>query len=428
MSVLEKLRAVCGDEHARPAGPDDRVAEVAARWVASPGSSTETSRVLTVAAEHDLHVVIRGGGTKLHWGAAPAAAELLLDLSRQSGVIEHAAGDLVAVVRAGTPLSDLQAQLARAGQRLALDEMMPGATVGGALAAGTAGPLRLRFGAPRDQVLGATVVRPDGVVAHSGGKVVKNVAGYDLARMFAGSYGTLGVITELAFKLAPQPPASAYVTRQVRTPAEVRDLSVRIAEANLGPVAIEVECPPPENARRRGESERPRLVPGTDSMVLLLEGPAEAVAARADRAVAVLGNGTRVDRTPPDWWGRYPFGADDVGLQVVTPVGQLFGPVYSLRDAARDLPVRIFCSPGSGVMYASVPGSIDPERMERILFAVRTVAISHGGHCQVLAAPARIRAELDLWGPVDGLDLMRSVKREFDPDGRLAPGRFVGGI
>ncbi|MGA8114024.1 MAG: FAD-binding oxidoreductase [Actinocatenispora sp.] len=428
MTVLDELRKICGEEHARLAATDDRVAGVAPRWVVCPGTGEEVSQLMTLAGERDLHVVVRGSGTKLHWGAPPEAAELMVDLSRLSGVVEHASGDLVVVVRAGTRMSDLQRQLGKAGQRLALDEMVPGATVGGAVATGTAGPLRLRFGSPRDQVLGVTVVRPDGVIAHSGGKVVKNVAGYDLARLLTGSYGTLGVLTELAFKLQPQPPARAYVTRPVRTPAEVRDLAARIKENKVAPVAMEVECPVPEDARRREADGGRRITPRSDSMVLLLEGPAEAVQARADRAVALLGGDARVDREPPPWWGRYPFDRDDVALQVVTPVGQLFGPVYSLRDAARSIPVRIFCSPAAGVMHAAIPGDTDPDRVSRIVSAARTVATSHGGHCTVLAAPPGIRSELDIWGPVDGLDLMRSVKHEFDPDGRLAPGRFVGGI
>jgi glycolate dehydrogenase FAD-binding subunit len=424
-SVLDELRAICGADHARLAGAEDRVAEVAPRWVASPASTMDVSRAMRLATEYDLHVIARGSGTKLHWGAAPAAAELMLDMSRLTGVVEHESGDLVAVVRAGTRLADLAAALASANQRLALDEMLPGATVGGAYATGAAGPLRMRYGAPRDQILGVTLVRPDGVVAHAGGKVVKNVAGYDLPRMLSGSYGTLGVFTELTVRLTPRPQSRVYVTRPVRTPAEVRDLTTRIKEARLAPVAMEVECPVPENLRRY---QQVRPVPRTDSLVLLLEGPSAGVAARADRAVDVLGGETELSETAPDWWGRYPFGPDDVALQVVTPVGQLFGPVYSIRDAAREVPVRVFCSPAAGVLHAAIPADAGMERVTAIVDTARAVAISHGGYCLVLAAPPHIRDQLDLWGPVDGVELMRSLKQQFDPDGRLAPGRYVGGI
>lgn len=424
MSILEQLRVICGHEHARLAGPADAVAEVTPRWVAEPESTSDVSRLMRLAGEHDLHVVVRGSGTKLDWGGPPSAAELLLDTSRLAGVVEHAAGDLIATVRAGTRLADLQDKLGGAGQRLALDEMLPGATIGGAVATGTAGPLRLRFGAPRDQVLGATLVRPDGIIAHAGGKVVKNVAGYDLARMLTGSYGTLGIFTEITVKLAPRPAAQTYLIRPVSSPAEVRELSKAIKQEQLAPAAMEVECPVPENARYRPL----RTTPEPDSMVLLLEGPTDGVADRVDRGLALLGDDARATETPPRWWGRYPFGDDDVALQVVTPPGHLFGPVYSLRDAAREAPVRVFCSPAAGVLHAAIPAETDLDRIVAVVDTARAVAISHGGYCVVLAAPPRIRDRLDLWGPVDGLELMRSVKREFDPDGRLAPGRFVGGI
>jgi glycolate oxidase FAD binding subunit len=420
MTTLDQLRAVC---EARAAQPADRVVDVDPRFVAYPTSTGEVSRILRAATEHDLHVVVRGSGTKLHWGAAPTAADLILDTSRLTGVVEHAAGDLIAVVNAGTPLAEVQRVLARSGQRLPLDEMLPGATLGGVVATGAAGPLRLRYGTARDQVIGLTVVRADGVVAHSGGKVVKNVAGYDLGRLLTGSYGTLGVLTEIAVKLTPVPAARAFVSRPVRSPGEVRDLSARLKQERLAPTAMEVECPEPDSLRRT-----PRTPGHPDLMVLLLEGPADGVAARAEKAVALLGGEARADTEPPGWWGSYPFGPDDVALQVVTPVGQLFGPVYSMRDAARGTGMRIFCSPAAGVLHAAIPGDADPGRVVEIVSAARTVAMSHGGHCTVLAAPPKIRPELDLWGPIEGIGLMRAVKHEFDPAGRLAPGRFVGGI
>ncbi|MBF9135143.1 FAD-binding oxidoreductase, partial [Plantactinospora sp. S1510] len=200
----------------RPAGPGDVVGGVPARLVATPGSTEQAAAVLRAAAELRLSVVARGAGSRLDWGAPPRTLDLILDTGRLTGVVEHAAGDLIVVVRAGTRLDELRDVLAPAGQQLALDDPPPGATVGGATVGGAvsvnaSGPRRMLYGTVRDLLIGVTLVRADGVVAHAGGKVVKNVAGYDLGKLVTGAYGTLGLITECAFRLHPLPAARAYV-------------------------------------------------------------------------------------------------------------------------------------------------------------------------------------------------------------------------
>ena len=176
-SVRDDLKKVA---RARPAnGSTDAVAGVRARYVVTPASTEEVAEVLRVAGQHDLTVVARGSGSKLGWGAPPTRADLLLDTGALSGVVDHAAGDLVVVVAAGTPVSELQAHVGQAGQQLALDTPFADATVGGVLAVGTSGPRRLLYGTARDLLIGVTFVRGDGVVAKAGGRVVKNVAGYD---------------------------------------------------------------------------------------------------------------------------------------------------------------------------------------------------------------------------------------------------------
>src|SRR6201986_4434751 len=178
-----------------------------------PESTEEAAAVMRDAAARELAVVPRGGGSRLDWGAPAERCDLVIDMSRMSGVAEHAAGDLVARVQAGARMGDVAAVLAQAGQEIALD--VPGdASVGGVVASGLAGPRRLRYGTPRDLLIGITIVRADGTVAKSGGKVVKNVAGYDLGKLFAGSAGTLGLITEATFRLHPLPAARAFVAAE----------------------------------------------------------------------------------------------------------------------------------------------------------------------------------------------------------------------
>jgi glycolate oxidase FAD binding subunit len=173
--------------------------------VAHPTSTAEVAEVLRDAASRGLTVVARGRGTKMSWGLPPTSADLVVDLSGLDRVLDHQAGDLIVDTQAGARLSDVQDVVGKERQRLVLEETVPGATVGGTLATNASGPQRVLFGTARDLLIGITVVRADGIVAKAGGRVVKNVAGYDLGKLMIGSYGTLAVITEAVFRLHPLP-------------------------------------------------------------------------------------------------------------------------------------------------------------------------------------------------------------------------------
>src|SRR4029078_10852158 len=218
--ILENLCAATED-HAVAATEADAVDRMPARWVAWSGTTEQTAAVMRVATHHDLAgaarasrlslhheraVAVRGSATKLTWGARPERVDLVLDTSRMDKVVEHAAGDLIVVVGAGRRIDDLQVDLAGSGQWLGVDPARRG-TVGGLVATAATGPTRLLHGPVRALLIGVTVVRADGVVAHAGGKVVKNVAGYDIGKLLTGSVGTLGVITRARFRLPPLPAA-----------------------------------------------------------------------------------------------------------------------------------------------------------------------------------------------------------------------------
>jgi glycolate oxidase FAD binding subunit len=389
--VLDALRAAAPVREATDA---DAVCGVPARYVATPPSTVDTSAVVRVAAGCGLTVVARGAGTRQDWAAPPARVDLVVDTRALSGVVEHAAGDLVVVVRAGTPMGELADAVAPAGQQLALDASDPGATVGGTVATGASGPRRLLYGTVRDLLIGITVVRADGAVAKAGGKVVKNVAGYDLGKLLTGSYGTLGIVTQCAFRLHPVPAARAYVTRALDDGTRAGSLAAAVRAAQVVPSAVEVDT-----------------MSGT--FAVLVEGTRTGVDQRAEEVRRILGGAT-VSGSPPDWWGRYPWDGTTIGLKLTAALSR----IPALLDAARDHPVR--GSVGAGVLYAAVPP--DPA----VVDTLRAAATVAGGHAVVLAAPAV--DGLDRWGPVAGLDLMRRVKAQFDPQRRLAPGRFVGGI
>ena len=178
----------------------------------APATGDELGAALSAAAEAGTPVRFRGGGTKLGWPPPAPPEAIELSTSRLSSIVEHNAGDLTAVLEPGVLLADAQATFAKAGQMLALDPPDGGATVGGVVAAADTGPLRARYGSPRDLVVGMRVALSDGTLSKSGGKVIKNVAGYDIAKLFAGSFGTLGAIVELSVRLQPLPPETATAT------------------------------------------------------------------------------------------------------------------------------------------------------------------------------------------------------------------------
>jgi glycolate oxidase FAD binding subunit len=391
----------------RAAGEADTIAGMPARFVATPQSTAEAADVVREAAARDLSIVVRGAGTKQDWALPPRRLDLIIDTTGLAGIVEHVAGDLVAVVRAGTLLSAVRGELAPARQQLALDEPLPGATIGGTVAVSTSGPRRLLYGTVRDLLIGVTVVRPDGAVAHAGGKVVKNVAGYDLGKLIAGAYGTLGLVTECAFRLHPLPAASACVWRTVGSADEAGRLAAAVLGAQVVPSALEIDAPSD----------------GGFTVAVLLEGVAAGVEHRAALVEKLLGGEASTSDTPPGWWGRYPWAGGDVGLKVTAALSQ----VPHLLKATRS-PLALRGSAGTGVFYAGLPGSTDPGLAAKLISDLRAEARSGAGHCVVLTAPPVIRDRVDMWGPVDGVELMRRVKEQFDPAGRFAPGRFVGGI
>src|SRR5439155_292678 len=251
-----------------------------------------------------LTVVARGAGTKLDWGAPPSRLDLVVDTGRLAGVHRHAAGDLVATVGAGTPLRAVQAALGEAGQRVALDPPSRSATVGGVLATGESGPLRLQYGTPRDLLIGVEFVRADGVMAHSGGQVVKNVAGYDLGKLMCGSYGTLGVVTSATLRLHPLPAARLWVLRTVRSALEVHDLVGRILAGPLAPAAIEVDLPAGAATHSRVPRPRPTERGETGTIAVLFEGSTAGATARAGAVTGLLGPDLSTVDEAPSWGAR----------------------------------------------------------------------------------------------------------------------------
>jgi glycolate oxidase FAD binding subunit len=410
--ALAMLRAACGAENVRVAGPEDAIDRVKPLYVASPGSTEQTAAVLRVAAANGLPVVPRGAGTKLDWGMPPRSVGVVVEMTRMAVLLEHAAGDLIVRAQAGLALASLQEALAARKQRLSLDPMRPGATLGGIIATGSSGPLRLLYGTARDLLIGVTVVRADGAVARSGGRVVKNVAGYDLGKLYNGSFGTLGIVTEAIFRLHPVPQAQAWVSATVSDATDAAPLLAAVLSSQLVASGLEVDQPAPQ-------------APVT--VTALLEGSTAGVSARAAACARLLG-GTAASHAP-QWWGRYPFSAQDTALKLTCPVSAAAGLLAAASRAAADYGIaQAARGSAAGSLYIAIPAAAPAQSVASYVTHMRSCSAQEEGALVVLRAPDSVRSLVDSWGQVAGLDLMRRVKAQFDPQRLLSPGRFVGGI
>ncbi|GAB3663166.1 FAD-binding oxidoreductase [Nocardioides korecus] len=411
------VASACAD--VTDAGPGDAVDGVPAGLVARPRDTDQVAEVLRATAAHGLTVVPRGRGTKLGWGAPPASADVVLDLAAMDQVLDHAAGDLIVAAQAGCRLADLQERVAEGGQRLVLDETVPGASIGGVLAANTSGPRRTSVGSARDLLIGITLVRADGVVAKAGGRVVKNVAGYDLGKLLIGSAGTLGVIVDATFRLHPLAPTHRWVTVPVGSPAEALAAAQAAVHSQVVPAAVEVDW-------RGGEGADA----GRGTLSVLLEGREEGVAGRVRSTLALLGAGAEESDQEPGGGTTYPWDPTATGDDRATALKLTFA-LSGLGDvlaAAQGSRVHLRGSAGSGVVYGAIEAGTPVEDVVATVRRLRAACGARGGAAVVVDAPAAVKGAVDLWGPVPALDLMRRVKDQFDPDHRLSPGRFVGGL
>jgi glycolate oxidase FAD binding subunit len=414
----------------RPAEGAYAVDGVEPRFLARPRSVEEASQVLRAAADDGLAVAFVGGGGKLGLGNPPERLDLVVETRALDQVLEHAAGDLVVQAQAGVRLADLRQRLAPAGQQLALDPPEPRATLGGVVAANASGPRRLRYGTVRDLLIGITVVLADGTVARAGGKVVKNVAGYDLAKLFCGSLGTLGMVAEVIFRLHPVPAASAVVTLGVERPEQAGEAMRRLRGTALEPSAVEL------TVDEFGWPGR---------LTVLFEGIQPGVEAQAAAAAELLGRVGEAAVAGPggveaalNQLGARPFEKAEYALKATFPPAELAGVLDDLAGTGRRWsggPISAHAATGVlWVASAAREGDLpaDSPAFPMAVAAIRELrkrVAARGGRLVLVKAPPELKRAVDVWGPPgDTIGLMRRVKERFDPDRRLSPGRFVGGI
>ena len=379
----------------------------------TPDSAEALAATLAACAADGLSARAVGGATKLAWGGAASTPDVELSTLALDAIVEHNEGDLTAVLQAGVPLAAAQARFAAAGQMLALDPPLgegERATVGGVVATGDSGPRRHRHGAARDLVLGVTVALADGTLARAGGKVIKNVAGYDLGKLFAGSLGTLGVIVELAVRLHPLPRTAATLTVAGDEPDALARAASALSHAPLELESLDV-----------------RWVGGEGAVLARFTG--ESARAQADAARALLGDGP----------GPAEIVEDDVGLWAaqreaqrsaagaVVRVSAVQSRLAALLRWAGAHGATVAGRAGLGLSWVTLPAS-DAGATAAVLDGLRRELAPAA--CVLLDAPAAVRESVDPWGPLDAgaLALARRVKERFDPTATCNPGVFVGGI
>jgi glycolate oxidase FAD binding subunit len=404
---MAHLASIVGPEHAQLRGET---------VVAAPGDTQQVSQILRLAQSNGLTLMPTGGSTKLGWGN-PVLPEIELSSHRMHALRDHAWQDMTCTVEAGCTWSAMQSKLRLHGQMVALDPLWPDrATVGGVIAANDSGALRMKFGGLRDLIIGMTIVLADGTIAKSGGKVVKNVAGYDLHKLITGSFGTLGVIAEVNFRLHP-------VEEHVRT------WTVMAPEAAL-PDFFAEPLRALMDSQMTPSCVQLRVANHECALDIRIAGIPECLEEYAGRIQSLCGKVTLTKAGEDVWQARQQL--FDKSGALVMKVSGLPGEICSVSSelqqwAATEGHEIDVLAQATGLMTIALRSS--PDAAIALIDRLRKKLARSGGSAIVLQMPDSLRGKVDVWGPdPDALPLMREIKRRFDPDRILNPGHFVGGI
>ena len=418
-----------------------------------PETVEGTSQVLSYAAREGSMVVPWGSGTQMALGNRPRGVDLVLGLSRLNHMLFHEPGDLVASVEAGITLNALQEVLANKEQFLPLEAPSPSrATVGGILAANASGPSRLAYGTARDWLIGVKVVGSDGTISKSGGRVVKNVTGYDLNKLYIGSLGTLGVIAEATFKVAPIPHDRRTLVAAYPSLSAALESAHELLRQNFTPQALHVVSGE-VMARLAGLAP---MAASEAALLALMAGRSVAVTRKADESARVMERGgTRgVESLSNDegaalWqaitnlgWteeissptGSCPKGLPCLAAKISILPSQV-ADFLAMADSLGGPPLRqgIVADVGSGLVrllwWTQEGFPITLEDTEDLIGRLSRGVGHHAGHVVVERCPLEVKSKIDVWGePIESMLIMRRIKQELDPEGILNPGRFVGRI
>jgi len=448
VSLREELAALVGDANASDAGLDRYTAdEVVPSVVVHPASATDCTAVVGHASEHDWTLLPAGGFTRRGIGNIPERFDIVLGMSRMDSVLHYDAGDLTIGVEAGVKLAMLQQTLAEHDQFLPIHSTNPDQTVGGLLATALQGPMQ-QWAAVRDFCIGISFVTGDGKQAKAGGRVVKNVAGYDLMKLLIGSHGSLGVITSANFRVYPRPKQTRSFVMRFGGYEEALAMRDRIVRSPLAPLCLEIASPraleylnpsaveprdpdhysPASPIARETHWEIGLQAAGSDAVLSRCArelGPAVTQALDGDAESKLwecfAGFGDRV-------LGRY---GNSMLLQVNTTVSDTAATIAAIESAALDnnlLPALVGRAGLAVLAVAMVPLSVDPPSAMQYASAASSLraALPAGSSAIVLRCPTEAKRHFDVWGtPSSDIACMRAVKRAMDPKNILSRGRFV---
>lgn len=389
--------------------------------VASPATVKDLSKAIALANQNEWRILTIGQGSKLTWGGLAENIDVVISTAKLNQIIDHAVGDFTVTVQPGIKLAELQRVLAEKGQFLATDPaFFETATLGGLVATADAGSLRQRYGGVRDMLIGIQFARYDGELARAGGKVVKNVAGYDLMKLMTGAYGTLGVLSELTFRLYPQ--MSNLRSLILSGPlASLKAAAAEIRYSGLTPIAFDVISKQVANALLPESAK-------THAAVVRFQGVAEGVAEQAERVqkMANTHNLTlqQLEKDEDEQFWRNSaelIRADCVLCKVGLKPSAIPSLLALIDDVAPQVQARLYGSVGLGWLQAQ--DSFD------WIEKVRSHCEQNSGFLTILQAPKSLKEQTDVWGySGNAIAPMRSIKGKFDPKRLLSPGRFVDRI
>ncbi|MGH7873513.1 MAG: FAD-binding oxidoreductase [Candidatus Binatia bacterium] len=396
------------------------------RLICSPGNAIQICAALRLCAEADAAVTPRSGGTAMAIGNLPRCVDVVIDLSRVHRLIEHDDANLTATVEAGMNLNRLQQITAERNQFLPFDPPHPlGASVGGTVAANLNGPRRSFYGNVRDLVIGMKVALANGEQIKAGGKVVKNVAGYDMCKLFVGSFGTLGMITEVTVRMAPLPETAATLVALGNLP-QALELGRDLSRSTLLPSAVAITDSPLSAAH---------LAPHDWQIAIRCEGFEETVARHLQdiqsmaRRIGLRAEILKETSQQKLWQEVNDFSlpGDRLVYRVTVPRAAAADIIKTVQGlTAKDSHSTILCDPPMGVIWIAATASAAAAAWFRDL---TSLAGRHRGHAVMFNAPANLKQSIDVWGPAPpAISLMREIKRQFDPRGILNPGRFISGL